>query len=172
MAIGFFGDKVIRVILILTLVLVLFWGVQFIKKLPVSFSASGSKIVIWMMAIAFLLVLASTGKLNWLFAMLGLLIASLVRWMPLLLKHAPALHRLWLMFGANKSYQEQGPKPGRGSHLSPAEALEVLGLKSGASREDIILAHRKLIAKLHPDKGGSDYLAAQINLAKKILLDS
>jgi curved DNA-binding protein CbpA len=46
----------------------------------------------------------------------------------------------------------------------------VLGLKSGATREEIVDAHRKLISKLHPDKGGSDYLAAQINLAKKVLI--
>ena len=50
--------------------------------------------------------------------------------------------------------------------MSRAEALRVLGLKDGASREDIRAAHRRLILKLHPDLGGSDALAALINQAK------
>lgn len=162
----------IRVILILALVLALFWGAKAIKKVPASISTSWPKIVGWMMAVILLMLLAATGKLNWLFAVIGMVIASLVRWIPSLLKHAPQLHRLWLLFGAKKSRQRQESTPGRGSKMSLTEASEVLGLKPGASREDIILAHRKLIAKLHPDKGGSDYLAAQINLAKKVLLDT
>jgi DnaJ-class molecular chaperone len=54
--------------------------------------------------------------------------------------------------------------------MTEAEAYQILGLKFGASKQDISEAHRKLIQKNHPDHGGSDYLAAKINLARKTLL--
>jgi hypothetical protein len=54
--------------------------------------------------------------------------------------------------------------------MSRDEALSVLGLKAGATNEDIKSAHRRLMKDFHPDRGGSDYLAAKINQAKDILL--
>lgn len=54
--------------------------------------------------------------------------------------------------------------------MSREEAYRVLGLEPGASDEEIKAAHHRLIANLHPDKGGSTYLAAKINQAKDVLL--
>jgi hypothetical protein len=54
--------------------------------------------------------------------------------------------------------------------MTPDEAYEILGLKPGASRTDIIAAHKRLLQRVHPDRGGSDYLAVRINLAKATLL--
>lgn len=50
--------------------------------------------------------------------------------------------------------------------LSESEAYEILGLDPTASKEDVIKAHKRLVQRLHPDRGGSDYLAAKINAAK------
>ena len=54
--------------------------------------------------------------------------------------------------------------------MSRAEALEVLGLKPGASAADIRAAHHRLMRASHPDAGGSDWLAARINQARDVLL--
>ena len=50
------------------------------------------------------------------------------------------------------------------------EAYAILGLAPGATPEQIKEAHHRLMIKLHPDHGGSDYLATQINRARDVLL--
>jgi DnaJ homolog subfamily C member 19 len=64
----------------------------------------------------------------------------------------------------------QAPPRRQSSAMSRAEAYEVLGLKSGASTDDIHAAHRRLMRMAHPDTGGSDWLASRINQARDVLL--
>lgn len=85
-----------------------------------------------------------------------------------------ALYEAWLD-RSRAGWREAWGNPeragsGSGGKMSHKEALAVLGLKDGAGAEDIRSAHRRLMKDFHPDRGGSDYLAAKINAAKDVLL--
>lgn len=69
-------------------------------------------------------------------------------------------------------FQENHTPGAAAPKSSTQEAYEILGLQPGASKADIKAAHRRLIQRLHPDHGGSSYLAARINWAKDVLLNN
>ncbi|HET8903423.1 MAG TPA: DnaJ domain-containing protein [Saccharospirillum sp.] len=72
--------------------------------------------------------------------------------------------------GARQDDTEQAHSNDTGA-MTDADAYNILGLEPGADRDAIIQAHRRLMQKAHPDRGGSDWLAARINAARSQLLD-
>lgn len=73
-------------------------------------------------------------------------------------------------FPGEDNFGAQPPPAGNNGDMTRAEALAVLGLGEDASEQEIIAAHRKLMQKLHPDRGGNDYLASKVNQAKDFLI--
>ena len=128
-----------------------------------------------LLAIVFV-VLALSGHLSWLVAAIVSLAAGLRRALPWILRVWPALASIMSSrgqaAGGPRSSARQGEtgRQGAGTAMSRDEARAILGLDEDAGPEDIVAAHRRLMQRNHPDRGGSDYLASRINEARDVLL--
>lgn len=85
-----------------------------------------------------------------------------------ILSAAPQLLRLLQKY--EMMQQKTSTQPSTSAHLTTEEAALILGVAVNATEEEVRDAHRRLIQKNHPDRGGTDYLAAKINQARDVLL--
>lgn len=118
-----------------------------------------------------LVVLVATGRMHWLYALGGSIAAFMPRVISAL-RYLPLINRFRQQYTQNNTRQSGQQSTGRTNpgKMTTAEAREILGVKPDASREEIIRAHKRMMQKVHPDRGGTDFLAAQLNQAKDTLL--
>lgn len=140
-------------------------------------SAEKKKAATWKVILvvggALLVFMVLTGRVHVLTAAVAAVI-PLLRKLPALLKFAPEINRFMGRKPGQESREQASDHSGSGTDLagqmSEREACDILGVKAGCSEEEIVMAHRRLMQKLHPDRGGNDYLAAKLNEAKQVLL--
>lgn len=113
------------------------------------------------------LVLAATGRVHWIMAALAAAIPFAKVLFSLVLRAFPFL-QVWMKH--RQQAEEQTTTLNPSGEFNEEEAWQLLGLEPSATREQIIQAHKRLIQKLHPDRGGNDYLASKLNAARDLLL--
>jgi hypothetical protein len=163
-------------LLLILLIILSFWSYARLKRVPpeerrrlIYKFGAGALVLL-------LLLLAATGRLHWLYALIG----ALLPFVRGILGMAMQLLPLWLQRRAKNSQSDTqqthaSPPPPPASDMSVQEAINILGLSGDLNSgeitaESVTKAHKRLIQKLHPDRGGNDYLAAKINQARDVLL--
>jgi hypothetical protein len=112
--------------------------------------ATLARVIRWVVAVlvaAAIVVFVYAGRWPLAAALLPAFVAALLKWKPSTAEH-----------------------PAQGGRMTQAEALRILDLAEGATDDEIRDAHRRLMVRIHPDRGGSTFLAAKINEARDVLL--
>ncbi|HAW14372.1 MAG TPA: molecular chaperone DnaJ [Cellvibrionales bacterium] len=114
--------------------------------------------------------LAATGRVHWLGALLASALAGMRFLLPIIFKSLPLLAPFLKRAKAEQADNNSNANTANSSDMTKDEAFAILGLDHNATENEIVMAHRRLIQKLHPDTGGNEYLATQLNIAKAVLL--
>ena len=124
-----------------------------------------------LVACALLLIgLAAIGRVHWIGALLASALAGMRFLLPIIFKSLPLLAPFLKRAKAEQANNGSNTNTVNSSDMTKDEAFAILGLDANASEKEIVMAHRRLIQKLHPDTGGNEYLATQLNIAKAVLL--
>lgn len=122
--------------------------------------------------VVFSFALVLFGRAHWLMGVLAALLALIAR-LAQFAQYLPLFKKLFdqdPLGSATDSTSRENSAPAANLGMSRQQAADILGVDANAGKEEIRLAHKKLMQKIHPDRGGSDGLAKQINHAKTTLL--
>ena len=153
-------------LLIVVAIGALIFGTKRWQSLPEAERANFAKKALVYGAVGAVLVLVITGRAHWLMGVLAALLAlasraaQFAQYMPLFKK----------VMGDETEPSQAGSVAAADQGMTKQDAADILGIDAEAVPEDIRMAHKRLMQKIHPDRGGSDALAKQINRAKEVLL--
>jgi len=158
-------------ILVVAAIGALLFGVKRWQSLPAEKQMSFARKWLMYGVAAVILTLVLTGKAHWLMGVLATLLALAGR-VAQFAQYAPLFKK---MMGeetesATQGKSEQNSVAASSQGMTKGEAADILGVSRDAPAEVVRLAHKRLIQKMHPDRGGSDALAKQINLAREVML--
>lgn len=161
---------ILRLLFAISLIFALFLCLRWLRNKPAHELNQAFKKLALFIVICLLLFLALSGRLHWLIALVAALLPFLKRLLPLM-RFLPLLGR-WLSLYRARQSPNEGTKHQHTANLAMSvdEALAVLELQQPINRDSITQAHRQLISKFHPDRGGSTYMAARINQARDLLI--
>lgn len=151
-------------IIVAAIGVLVFWYRRWQKKPEAERRQFTRQTLLWGAA-ALVLVLVISGRAHWLLGVLAALlamagrIAQFIQFIPLFKK----------IFGDDVQ-AGQGRPASSGQTMTRRQAADFLGVEINASEQEIRAAHKRLMQKIHPDRGGSDALAKQINQARDLLL--
>ena len=148
-------------LLILFLAALIFMRTPLFKRHKMQFLLGGGA--------AILIFLVATGKMHAIYAVAAAAIPVFQRF-AMFARYIPGLAQLYTKFKQSGQAQGNAQAPATNQPMTREQAAEILGVTPDASEQEIKVAHRKLMGKLHPDKGGNDFLAGQLNQARDRLL--
>lgn len=160
-------------LLIIAVIVAFIWGNRHLARLPQA--QRKSMLNNWLLggAALVIVILVLAGRAPWVMGVLAALLAVAGRIVQL----ASFLPMFKKFFGQEQHNPDQqqntsGDQRSASVHASmnKQQAADILGVEIDATPEQVKLAHKRLMQKMHPDRGGSDALAKQINKAKDVLL--
>jgi len=159
-------SSVLSSFLVVAAVGALIYGLKRWQSLPEADRAGFAKKALLYGGAVIVLGLVLAGRAHWLMGILAALlalagrVAQFAQYMPLFKK----------LMGDEPAPSEGDSVVAATSGMSKQKAADILGVDLNSEPDDIRMAHKRLMQKIHPDRGGSDALAKQINQAKEVLL--
>jgi hypothetical protein len=157
-----------RSLLVIVVVIALIYFLKYFRRIPPEDKPKAAIKYGLYISAAVVIGLVITGKLHWIAAGIAGLLPVAQRLFTAGIRFMPYLKQLYTF---KQQSATSAPPAQESSSMTVNKAKEIFGFKTVENPEQVTKRHRELMQKNHPDRGGSDYLAAQINEAKECLMN-